>query len=367
MRLGFIINPIAGAGGPLGLGGSDGMTSEDLERLHARPVAQERAERALRSMEKQPCFKDLRFLTCSGPMGADVLGRLGIPHEIVLSVPRWTVRTDTLKAVEVLKRQNVELIVFVGGDGTAKDICSVIDREIPILGIPSGVKMHSSVFLTRPTDAGLAIQIFSEIRRVVEGEVMDVNEKEFRAGRVSARLYCVALVPDVAGYRQSTKSISDSSSEWDEIEELAEYFLQSADRYTLYILGTGSTVAAISRKLGVEKNELTVNAVLGNRDVGRDLDESSILELVDRYDKRKVVVTPIGGQGFIFGRGNQQLSSRVLSKIRNEDIIVVATPTKLSKLKVLRVDTGDEEIDARLRGYWKVLTGYAKFKLMEVQ
>ena len=367
MEIGFLINPIAGAGGPLGLGGSDGMTLDDLDRLNARPIAQERAKSAIKAMVLQPCFKDLSFLTCSGPMGSNVLSELGIAHRIILQAPPRTGRSHTMKAAEEFKNAKAELIIFVGGDGTARDICAAIDRKVPILGVPSGVKMHSSVFLTRPTDAGLAIQIFTEIRMVVDAEVMDVDEQVFRQGRVSARLYGIASVPDISELRQSAKSMSGSPSESDELEELAEFFLQSADDNTLFILGTGSTIGAISRKFGIEKNELTVNAIFSNKEVGRELSEDSILALIDRYDKVKVVVTPIGGQGFIFGRGNQQLSPKVLSGIRNEDIVIVATPTKLGKLKTLRADTGDDEIDARLRGYWKVMTGYAKFKVVEVQ
>ena len=367
MRVGFLVNPIAGAGGPLGLGGSDGMTIDDFENLNARLVASERAETALKAIRAQPCFKDLEFMTCSGPMGAEIMARLGIAHMIVLLVSPRTARSDTIRAAEEFKSRKAELIVFAGGDGTARDVCSVIDREIPVLGVPSGVKMHSSVFLTRPSDAGLALQIYYEVRNVVDAEVMDVDEEAFRAGRVSARLHCLARVPDIAEHRQSTKSVSDIPSESDELEELAEYFLQSADDRTLYILGTGSTLGAISRKFGIEKNELTVNAIFGKEEVGQRLDENSIVSLLGKYGKVKLVVTPIGGQGFIFGRGNQQLSDRVLSKVRNEDIIVVATPTKLGRLKTLRVDTGDDEVDARLRGYWKVMTGYGKFKVMEVQ
>ncbi|MEM3038551.1 MAG: ATP-NAD kinase family protein [Thermoplasmata archaeon] len=367
MRIGFLINPIAGAGGPLGLGGSDGMTVDDFENLNARLIAPERAETALTTIKAQPCFKSLEFLTCSGSMGADVMTRLGIDHKVVLTVAPKTNQNDTVGAAAEFKNRKVELIIFVGGDGTARDICSIINRDIPIIGVPSGVKMHSSVFLTRPSDAGIALQIYFEIRKVVDAEVMDVDEEAFRAGRVSARLYCLARVPDIADHRQSTKSVSDGSSESEELEELAEYFLQSMDDRTLYVLGTGSTLGAISRKFGIEKNELTVNAVIGGKEIGQKLDENSILSLLGKYDRVKIVVTPIGGQGFIFGRGNQQLSAKVLSKIRNEDIVVVATPTKLGRLESLRVDTGDHEIDNRLRGYWKVMTGYGKFRVMKVQ
>lgn len=367
MEIGFLINPIAGVGGPLGLGGSDGITIEDVKRLNARMVAQDRARSAIRSITLQPCFKDISFLTCSGQMGADVLRELGIMHRAVLEVPPKTERRHTMSAVRKFNKEGAKLIIFIGGDGTARDIYTEIDRELPILGIPSGVKMHSSVFLTTPSDAGLAVQIFVEVHKIVAAEIMDVDEEAFRQGRVSARLYGIASVPDVSELRQSVKSMSGSPTETEELEELAEYFLQSADDRTLYVLGTGSTIGAISRKFGIEKNELTVNAIFEKREVGQRLSEESILALIDKYDSANVVVSPIGGQGFIFGRGNQQLSAKVLSKLSNEDIIVVATPTKLARLKTLRVDTGDDEIDARLRGYWKIMTGYAKFKVVQVQ
>jgi predicted polyphosphate/ATP-dependent NAD kinase len=73
-----------------------------------------------------------------------------------------------------------------------------------------------------------------------------------------------------------------------------------------------------------------------------------------------VIVTPVGGQGFLFGRGNQQLSAHVLGQIGSENVVVLATESKLAALggRPLLVDTGDPAVDAALAGYVRVVAGY---------
>ncbi|MDH4123939.1 MAG: ATP-NAD kinase family protein [Thermoplasmata archaeon] len=367
MRIGFIVNPLAGRGGAAGLGGSDGFTREDFDRMNAKPISQRRAEQALNSIKVQPCFGDIEFLSASGEMGEGALEKAGIGRMELLDAPEETTAEDTIRISKELLAKGIDLLIFVGGDGTARDILSAIGKEAPILGIPSGVKMHSSVFVNTPEEVGQAVQIFFELRNIIEREVMDVDEEEFRSGRVSAKLYGTAIVPDVSDLMQSRKSPTDRSSETDEIEELVGYFVQSIEKDVLYLLGTGSTISSISKQMGINKNELGVNAIMDGEEIGKELDEKKILELLEKYDKRRTVVTPIGGQGFIFGRGNLQLSAKVIASVENEDIMIIATPSKLSRLKILRIDTGDPEIDARLRGYWKVLVGFGKYRVMMVQ
>lgn len=349
------------------MGGTDGRSREQLDALGATPIAQQRAIAGLRTIKEQPCSQDLTFLTSRGEMGGDALTFLQMKHEIVHEARSPTGPDDTVEACSAFIANCAELIAFVGGDGTARDILSAVGRRVPILGVPSGVKMHSSVFTNTPGDVGRTIQGFFDRRRTADGEVMDVDEEAFRSGRISARLFGTAIVPDSSESIQSRKSPTDGSTEADEIEEIVEYFVQNMDPETLYLLGTGSTVGAISRRLGIEKNDLTVTALEGGRQKGKDLSEKDILGLIQERRKVRIVVTPIGGQGFVFGRGNQQFSPEVLRSVENENISIVAGPTKLSRIKSLRVDTGDTEIDARLKGYWKVLIGYAKFRAMPIQ
>jgi predicted polyphosphate/ATP-dependent NAD kinase len=367
VKIGFLINPIAGMGGRIGLGGTDGKSRKELEKLGAVEIAQQRAISALRGIKEQPCANELVFLTGRGEMGGDALTLMMMKCEIVHKAPAESGAEDTTEICSRFLIDGVELIVFVGGDGTARDIAGAVGKRVSILGIPSGVKMHSSVFANTPEDAGRVIQGFFDRRQTVEREVMDVDEESFRAGRVSARLFGIVIVPDSSENLQPRKSPTDASTEADEIEEIVEYFSQNIEPETLYLLGTGSTVGAISRKLGIKRNDLAVNAIAGGLQVGHDLAEKEILALIQKYGKARIVVTPIGGQGFVFGRGNQQLSAEVLRTVGNDDIIIVAGPTKLSKIKSLRVDTNDADINERLRGYWKVLTGYARYRAVLLQ
>lgn len=367
MKIGFLINPIAGMGGRIGLGGTDGKNREELGRLGAAEIAQKRAISALRVIREQPCAQELVFLTSRGEMGGDALAFVQIKFEVVHEAPTESVAKDTADACSRFLDKGAELIVFVGGDGTARDIAGAVGKRVPILGIPSGVKLHSSVFANTPEDAGRVVQGFVDRRQTVEREIMDVDEVAFRAGRVSARLLAIVIVPDSSESLQPRKSPTDASTEIDEVEEIVEYFSQNIEPGTLYLLGTGSTVGAISRKLGIERNDLTVNAIVGGQEVGRDLPEKEILALLQKYGKAKIIVTPVGGQGFVFGRGNQRLSAEVLRAVGNDDIVIIAGPTKLGGIKSLRVDTGDADINERLKGYWKVLTGYAKYRAMLLQ
>lgn len=367
VKIGFVINPIAGMGGRIGLGGTDGKSREELEDLGAARVSQQRAISALQVIKEQPCASDLVFLTSRGEMGGDALAQTEMKCEVVHDGQVESGAKDTSEACLRFLTDGVELIVFVGGDGTARDIARAVGKRVPILGVPSGVKMHSSVFANTPEDVGRVIQGFFDRRQTVEREVMDVDEEAFRAGHVSARLFGIVLVPDSSENLQPRKSPTDASTEADEIEEIVEYFAQNIEPGTLYLLGTGSTVGAISRKLGVERSDLAVNAIADGRQVGHDLTEKDILALIQRFGKARIVVTPIGGQGFVFGRGNQQLSAEVLRSVENDNLLIIAGPTKLGKIKSLRVDTGDADVNERLKGYWKVLTGYAKYRAVLLQ
>lgn len=360
-----MVNPIAGIGGPLGLGGSDEL-SEEIRRS-ADAVAKRRAVVAIESMSRQICYRDIKFLTCSGQMGEHALAEHYARFDIIYQAPIDTSAEDTRISCDEFLSGGTELVIFVGGDGTAIDVYDSVKRSIPILGIPSGVKMHSSVFVNRPIDAGWTLQNYYENRTTTDGEIMDVDGDSFRAGRVSARLYATALIPDVHDAFQSNKSPSGIGSEKEELESIADYFIEIMDRDILYVFGTGSTVAMINRKLGIEKSELSVNAVLAGREIQDSLDEHGVLDLIERHRDFRIVVSPIGGQGFVFGRGNQQLSASVLSRAGRERIIILATTTKLGKIAVLRCDTGDTEIDRLLKGYWKVLVGHGKYRAMRME
>jgi predicted polyphosphate/ATP-dependent NAD kinase len=373
--VGLIVNPIAGVGGRLGFKGSDGAYGLRAIMEGAELVSPSRARRFVEALRRGAEGRGLKvkLVVPPGVMGFDSVSEAaGGSVELALLpcvAPRvWpTTAHDTIRCARRMKDVGVELVVFVGGDGTARDIFTALDKEQPALGVPSGVKVYSAVFAVNPEAAANAVLDALEGRaRLEERPVIDVDEDEFRKGRLVLRTYGYLLVPVSEGVIEAPKSPSRGEG----VEEIAEYFASElAEECTLYILGPGSTIARIAEKLGVKKTLLGVDAVHNGRLVGRDLSESGILEILDRggYKAVKIVVTPIGGQGFILGRGNQQISPKVIRRVGVDNIIVVATPDKLEGLKALRVDTGDKELDEKLRGHVKVLTGYGRWRVMRVE
>jgi predicted polyphosphate/ATP-dependent NAD kinase len=356
--VGFIVNPLAGIGGRLGFKGSDGAYAIRALAMGAPLVSPGRARSFLEALPV-----GVRIVTPPGLMGFDhIRGTRHEPYTTVINCvsPRvWpTTAFDTRRCSKAMVDHGVRLLVFVGGDGTARDVLDSVDERIPALGVPAGVKVYSSVFAVNPRAAALVTVRFLEGRAgVARREVLDVDEDEFRGGRLKVKLYGYLLVPVDELIVEGGKT-AFTAGEDEELEAIAGYVVEIMEPDTLYILGPGRTVEWIARKLGVEKTPLGVDAVYNGRLVGRDLDERGLLELLERYPKAKIVVSPIGGQGFILGRGNQQISPQVIRRVGPRNIIVVATRSKLQTFKTLKVDTGDEELDRELSGYIRVIVGY---------
>lgn len=392
-RLGFVVNPIAGMGGRVGLKGTDGVVERAVE-LGAMPTAGARAEEMLRELRRllgaSSVPVDIEWLTCSGAMGADHLTATGFEdHEIVHRPGSPTSAEDTKRAVERLLVAGAELIVFCGGDGTARDVCRVTGDRTPVLGIPAGVKMYSGVFGVTPArTARIVLDHLAGELDLAEVEVLDIDEERFRRGQWQVRLYATARTPFEPSLTQSAKALITGISERQACEGIADDVVErlgeEPDR--LVILGPGSTVEAVARRLGVDKTLLGVDAVLVGppseaggarrtvgadlvgRSVGADLNEQQLIELVDAHPRPVLVLSPIGAQGFVLGRGNHQLSSDVVRMIGPANIIVIATPAKLRRTPVLRFDTGDATLDAAFadRGYLEVVTGHRLSRLVRV-
>jgi len=360
--IGFIVNPIAGMGGPVGLKGTDGAdTLEEALRRGAKARAVERAREAVSALAMRGL--DIRILTCAGEMGETALAGSGIPSEVVYSPESPTSPEDTRRGVEAMVGLGARLIVFSGGDGTARDIVGVVGSGTPIVGVPAGVKMHSSVFALTPADAADLVAAFLRSGVLRDGEVMDVDEDDFRDGIVRSTLHGIARVPDDEAHLQPAKSSYSSGGDDAEADEIAACVAEEMEDGVLYILGPGSTTAAISKVLGQPKTPLGVDAYIDGKVIGRDLSEDGIAELLGEHPEARIVVTPIGAQGFVFGRGNQQISPEVIRKVGVQNVTIVATPSKLKHTPYLRVDTGDAALDSELRGPVKVLTGYRRRRL----
>lgn len=360
-RLGFVVNPVAGLGGKPALKGSDAPETRRLAAEHGVPApAPVRAVEALVPVARSGGIDVVAY---AGEMGADAARAAGIEPTVVGEIEHGaTTAADTHRAVLELEAAGVDLLLFVGGDGTAADVHRAVGGRLPVLGVPSGVKMYSAVFALTPAAAGRLTVLFltGEVAGVREAEVMDVDEAELGRGVVSARLLGVATVPAERRLVQHLKARS-AGSERAALAWIADDVAELLEPGVLVAFGPGTTTASILERIGAESTLLGVDVLDGHELVAQDVDERRLLELVvDR--PARVVVTPVGGQGFLFGRGNQQISAAVLRRLGRANVVPVATEHKLRSLggRPFYVDTGDEEVDALLTGYLPVVTGYRR-------
>jgi predicted polyphosphate/ATP-dependent NAD kinase len=359
-RIGVVVNPIAGMGGRVGLKGTDGKVAEARER-DADPRAPERAVETLRVLHEQA--PDVQLSTYGGEMGELAAREAGFEPEVVGfpegddSTEAETSATDTREAVRRFAEEGVDLVLFVGGDGTAVDVAEALDEldaGTPILGVPAGVKVYSAVFAVTPEAAG---RIATNFERTETREVNDIDENAYRKGEVRAELKALAEVP-VAEDLQSSKQVGGGT-----VESLAAGVADDARAAdgTTYVFGPGGTVGAVESELDFERSPLGVDVWRDGEVLVRDASEDEIL--ANLGERNVVVVSPIGGQGFVFGRGNDQISPAVLGQ---SEVEVVASKRKLDGVGVLRVDTGDDEVNESLRGWRKVRVGRFERRMMQV-
>jgi len=373
-RIGFVVNPIAGLGGRVGLKGTDGVAAEAL-RLGAEPIAAARALEALRAFQSllrgASSAVTIDWLTAAGAMGSDELQAAGFTTiEVVHTAAAETSADDTRAAAQKFASARVDLVLFCGGDGTARDICGVVGEATPILGIPAGVKMYSGVFGVTPVrTAEILMQYVTGQIGLAAAEIVDLDEEKYRYDDWAVRLYMTARTPFEPSYVQTAKAIITGADEDAVKADIAAHLQEEieAQPETLFLLGPGSTVQALGHALKIDKTLLGVDAVLAGRIVGKDLNERQILDLLAHHRQCKLVLSPLGAQGFLLGRGNQQLSSTVIRRIGAENIIVVATPAKLARTPVLRFDCGDPALDAEMiaRKFFTVVIGYRRTRLVK--
>ncbi len=365
LRIGLILNPLAGVGGVVGLKGSDGLYDEALAR-GARSQVTDRVMTCLKKISGP-----VQWLSVPGVMGGDLLASMALDTETVGEISEWpTSAIDTQRGVKALCQSNIDLLLFAGGDGTARDVADAFLPNTPAaLGIPCGVKMHSGVFATTPAAAGEMVNrlVEGEMLSVVDAEVRDIDEASFREGIVKTRFYGELPVPDDLRYIQQTK-IGGREVEGLVLEEIAADFQENLEAGTLYIMGSGSTIGTIMDAMGLPATLLGIDVVFNGELIASDVGEPQLLTLLAQYPRAKIVVTAISGQGHIFGRGNQQLSPAVIRRVGLDHIQIIATKSKLSEMdhRPLLVDTGDEALDAELSGMKQVLTGYQEYVLYRV-
>ena len=369
-RLGFIVNPIAGLGGPAGFRGTDapGIVEKALE-LGVVPTSAERGGRAL---SKLTSLRTIEVLCPPAPMGCQVASHVLLSHEIKtldMTLPERTSAEHTIVASSMLIELGVDLILFVGGDGTARDVMDVVGKSIPALGVPAGVKVFSAVFGITPEDSGLITRhYFDEGLPVRLAEVLDVDEEAYMRDELKIRLYGYLRIPYEGSHLQAAKQPSSLAGDEDvQRRSIAKYIMEELKDGVLYVLGPGLTVSEIARQLGINKTLLGVAVILNGGLIAKDVNEVVLREIVERYDLPvKVIISPLGGSGLLLGRGNQQIGESMLEKIGPEDLIVVATPTKLSGMDSLKVDLS-ESLNRKFRRYQRITTGYREETFVRVR
>lgn len=362
-KLGLVINPIAGIGGSVALKGSDGVgVAEQALALGATAKSNTRASLALEIL--LPYKENIIIYTVSGDMGEHTSKALGFNTQVVHVVENEaTTELDTEQAVTALMHCDIDLLLFAGGDGTARNVCHIVEDKFPVLGIPAGCKIHSGVYAITPKAAGRVVELMitNQLVSLTDADVMDIDESLFRQGIVKAKRFGEMQVPSELRYIQAVKSGGKESDEL-VLQDIAADVIAKMDD-ELFIIGSGSTTAFVMEELALENTLLGVDAICQQAVVGNDLTEPQLWQLIQPYasGQVKLVITLIGGQGHIFGRGNQQLSPRIIRAIGKENILIIATKTKLNALQArpLIADTSDSELDIELSGYLPVITGYS--------
>ena len=378
VRIGVIANPDAGLGGRLGLKGSDGQ-AELARSKGAEDRSGPRLESMLRHFSRihRDESTEIEWITSSGRMGTEWIPdelQIGTISEVHQSSGN-TSASDTQDAVAMLLDHGIDLLVYSGGDGTTRDIVSSLSDsespELPVIGVPSGVKMHSGCFASSPKAAAEVLSAWIHGDLLVSStEVLDLDEELYRKGKWVVRLYAEAFSPNSPRWMQGSKELIQTESEEDIIVGLSDHIEESiSEEGRLVIWGSGGTLREIGANIGFELTTLGIDATIGSEQVGTDLAESGIIELLESHDGPvTLLLSPMGGQGFLIGRGNLQLSPAVLSSIGIENILGVVTPAKLLTVRALRIETGDESLDEEFasKRYMKVLQGYRTTRILPV-
>ena len=365
-KLGLIVNPIAGMGGRVGLKGTNGAdVIKKALKLGAIQVSPSRAAETLRVIKRSGL--DFELITYPAEMGADEAREAGLEARTIGKiVSNKTTAEDTKRAAKKMLAEGVGLILFAGGDGTAIDLIDAVGTRVPLLGIPTGVKMHSAVFANTPKAAGeVVVRFLRDGLPLREAEVMDIDEDAYRKNCLSAKLKGFAKVPYEPAMVQATKEGS-AGHELADQKAIARWVFELMEKGRIYVLGPGTTTRAVAEELGIyDSTLLGVGLIENYKLVAKDVSEGQILKAIEGKPVT-IIVSPIGRQGFILGRGNQQISPEVVRKVGKGNVLVLATPQKLSLTQTLRVDTGDAKLDDKFRGYIRVITGYRQSCMVKV-
>lgn len=363
-RIGLIVNPIAGMGGRVGLKGTDGIEIRDKAiQLGASQEAPGIAFAALQRLE--PIKENLLVFTVSGDMGENQCKALGFHFEVIHKTGHATDSSDTVAAARLMEKNAVDLIIFAGGDGTARDIYRAVADRTVVLGIPAGVKIHSPVYGKNPKAAGELARLFLSSRSlsVKEEEIVDIDEEAYRKDQMRTRLFGYLRVPFQEEYLQNRKAPTPLSEEAAQ-KAIAMDIIDHMEAGAYYLIAPGTTTRAVMEGIGLPNTLLGVDVIKDRILVKPDCNEKDLLDILGEQPEysAKLIITPTGGQGYLLGRGNQQLSPAVLKKIGRQNMIILSPNSKLISLrgKPLLIDTGEEELNRILDGYYRIKIGYGE-------
>ncbi|MHA1781909.1 MAG: ATP-NAD kinase family protein [Promethearchaeota archaeon] len=373
IKIGLIVNPVAGMGGSVGLKGTDGEIYKKAIQLGAKPVTPKRTYELLSHISNQN-QNQMMFLVSPGEMGKKYLHDFTFSFQVIGRIPKQTSAADTIRIAKEMLEEEIDLLIFVGGDGTARDIYDAVGLKKPVIAVPSGVKIFSPVFAVSARAASdilnefvNSINLDKEIE-FTEKAVLDIDEQAFRENRLASKLYGYLKVPNFKKFLQKGKEASSmQTSSVMNKKEIARFIVSNMRDNILYLFGPGTTLKAITDELHVSKTLLGVDAFYKDALIGQDLNEKQILSLMKKYDHMKIIVTPIGGNGFIFGRGSKQFTPKILQQVGRDNIIIIGTADKIRQLDCLRVDTGNFEVDQMLSGHMKVIIGENEEMVLEVK
>ena len=376
VRLGLLVNPDAGLGGRLGLKGSDGQA--EIARSRG---AQDRSGPRMRAMLdhlitiSKENLDGIQWYVSKGRMGTDWISPAISSLEIIHSSSSSTDAKDTSQLVGSMIGSDIDLLVYAGGDGTTRDVVAALSEygrpELPIIGVPTGVKMHSGCFASSPKAAAEVLSAWLEGDLLLSStEVLDLDEDLYRKGKWVVKLYAEAITPASPRWMQGSKMRVEASGEEEIIQGLADHVRETLfDDRMMIVWGSGGTLRTIGGILGFELNTLGIDITVGGNIIGSDLDENEILSALKEHQGDVILLlSPMGGQGFLIGRGNLQLSPDVLKIIGVNRVLGIVTPAKMLTLRSLRIETGDSEMDQRFsdKKYLKVLQGYRTTRVLKV-
>lgn len=378
-KIGFLINPVAGLGGQAGMKGSD-----SVERRRAASgfgYNRTAGERAYKCIEQIRGEEDFRMIAPDGEMGGNILEMANISYEkfeegreadgkevvdegtagredtiIGTLAKEVTTKEDTLRYAKLMKERHVDLLVFCGGDGTARDIYEAVGSYVPVLAVPAGVKMYSACFAVSPYHAGALLKDFVRGRKMTfeYREIMDIDETDLDDPSVSPVLY--GFLQSLSDGIRIQKAKEVCRGDASDKELIADYIMSVMEDRFLYIIGPGGTTYCLKERLEGSGTLRGVDVAKGKRIILKDADEKNIFRLLEEGAPARIIVTCIGGNGFVFGRGNQQISPRIIRKVTKDNLILAVTKEKLLNLRgnPMLVDTGDKETDKYLCGYYKI-------------